>query len=729
MRKLFINKNKKGFAMAELLAVSIVLLFIFSILFSNYLPLVAEYETRLSYNDVTAQYAAHYIRKMYKEALVDDALQDQFKNVKSGTVGYMTVYKKGDTSQQSIYNHIGTVANPSISWADSSEKKELKKKEIENVINEYGIEEIIITRYKLEDVKANYSKGSGSLYNYIKYLPNYEKSIYTGNEQDDNSDQLYRIILKTKDYGYATTPILYDYNTPGSCFEGEKKIDGTLKITKYLYNEDNGCGNIVTIKNSSVKLAGGETGIITEIGDKVFSIKSDSAEYYPAYNVKQIILLSNNVNKIGNSAFEGSELESLPDLENVASIGDSAFAKTKITEADLNDYPSSSTIGDYAFSSNENLVTVKLPTISTDSLTSITVGDYAFAYNKKLLTVELSNANIYSFNNDDSGNKSLAEGLFAESGTDASGTDASGIKVKIPAKMRNIGDKMFYLSNISMIDLTEGVETIGDRAFSQWDNEKNTGSSINSLSFPNTVTTIGESSFDYLKITNVTFDVGLKSIGKYAFRNGGISVLDFGDNESLTDIGEKSFTGNNIVSVTLPASVERIGNSAFSMNNNLKNVTLPENSDEFKIISDSLFYGCGQLEDVKIPNSVIRINNDAFNVTDASGASGNRLSKVTINENSNLTYIGERAFYGQANLSELNIPKNVNNIQNNAFGECGKLTQINNYSSVDFTTRGCLIFYNASTCDITNENNNVYINYSGKAQKTITNMKGGATNG
>lgn len=703
MRKLF--KNKKGFAMAELLAVSIVLLFIFSILFSNYLPLVAEYENRLSYNDVTAQYAAHYIRKMYKEAFEDttlisgseDTKGEQLKNTISTGIydnnGYVTVYSESDVA---IFSQV-------------SEKD---KDECRRIIEQYGIEEIIITNYKLKDdkdtdvntkyVKGNYKKDSGLLYNYIEYLPNYEKSIYTGKEQDDNSDQLYRIILKTKDYGYATTPILYDYNTPGSCFEGEKKADGTLKITKYLYNEDNGCGNIVTIKNSSVTLANRTTGTITEIGDEVFSTKSESAATYPAYNVKQIILLSNKVTKIGNSAFEESKLESLPTLENVVSIGDSAFANTQIDKVDLTGLPESFTIGNYAFADNKNLLTVQLPL-----------------------------ADIYTSDVDGNGQKILTKGLFARCGTEAKTPDgeSSAIAVDIPNGMKNVGDEMFYLSKINSITLNEDVETIGVKAFSQWDNVKNTGSSIRSLSFPNTVTTIGDSSFDYLKIADVTFDVGLKSIGKYAFRNGGISVLDFGDNKSLTDIGEKSFTGNNIVSVILPASVERIGNSAFSLNNNLKNVTLPENSDEFKIISDSLFYGCGQLEKVKIPNSVIRINDNAFNVTDASGASGNRLNNVTINENSNLTYIGERAFYGQANLTELNVPAKVTTIKNNAFGGCDKLTQINNHSFVDFTTRGCLIFYNASTCDITGENNNIYINYPGKAQKTITNMEGGAING
>ena len=57
--------NTKAFAMAELLVVSVIILILFSVLFSNYLPLVAQYENRINYNDVTAEYASFYVRKIY----------------------------------------------------------------------------------------------------------------------------------------------------------------------------------------------------------------------------------------------------------------------------------------------------------------------------------------------------------------------------------------------------------------------------------------------------------------------------------------------------------------------------------------------------------------------------------------------------------------------------------------------------------------------------------------
>ena len=180
MIKFTINKikNKKGFAMAELLAVCIVVLSIFTILFSNYLPLVAEYENRSVYNNVTAEYAAHHFRKMYA-----DVSDTNFENFFKGTItsaGYATIYNSKDGTANYAY---------------------INENKAKKLIQEYQIEEIIITTYKLENLKAKYPK-EGKLYNYINYLPTYAN-------YEDNGKENYRIILKSSEFGYATTEIKY----------------------------------------------------------------------------------------------------------------------------------------------------------------------------------------------------------------------------------------------------------------------------------------------------------------------------------------------------------------------------------------------------------------------------------------------------------------------------------------------------------------------------------------
>lgn len=731
MRKLFKNKNKKGFAMAELLAVCVVLLFIFSILFSNYLPLVAEYENRLSYNDVTAQYAAHYIRKIYNEALKDDELKGQFEDLTDGKTGYKTIYNEKDKNNE-LLGHIDAVKNnPNISWHG---KEDAKKEEVNEVIKEYGIEEIIITRYKLNDpkdkdtdskyVKGTYEKSNGDLYKYINYLPNYENSIYTGKKVNENGDeQLYRIILKTKDFGYATTPIFSDYKTPGSCFKTEKipNTSNELKITEYLYNEENGCGNIVTISPNSIKSSNGLTGVITAIGDGVFANNEDNSN--PAYKVTEVNL-SVYVDSIGDNAFKGSELNKLPVLDKVESIGTYAFANTKMEVVDLSSYPSSSTIGDYAFANNENLTKVALP-------------DY----------------NIYSQGT------TLSVGLFAKSGTK---TD-NGIAVTIPGGMTEIGAKMFNLAKISSINLKYGVEIIGNQAFSQRPDETTpTGNEISknysSVTIPSSVKSIGESSFDMLGIAILSLNVGnnpleikanafknnkissltipsrVTSIGANAFESSQIKSLTFdvSDSSWLVSIGSCAFGTNEIQSLELPDSIKSIGNKAFESNKSLESVKLPKN-EEYTIISNGLFQGGNSFVSIIIPNNVKIIDESAFNP----GFNPSKLEIVTFEENSLLTTINGTAFANNDNLKEFTIPESVTTIKNKAFASCDNLVTVTNYSNeiIDkLYSNGCNIFFRNSSNDscsssINEDRSIIEVSYTSGIAITINNINvGGATN-
>lgn len=780
MRKLFTNKNKKGFAMAELLAVSIVLLFIFSILFSNYLPLLAEYETRLSYNDVTAQYAAHYIRKMYMEALKDEGIQSQFNDVKKGDVGYKTVYKSG--SNTDIYNHIAAVTNSNVSWANDAEKK-AKKKEIENIITEYGIEEIIITKYKLKGNKDatettkyvkdedGYKKDAGYLYNYINYLPNYEKSIYTGNIEKEEGEQLYRLILKTKDFGYATTPILFDYKTPSSCFEGKSNGDGTLTITKYLYNEENGCGKTVIIKNTPVTIKG-ISGKITAIGDGVFQAKDDGSN--PASQVKNVILPEKNgVKSIGKSAFEGSSLESIYNLDRVSKIGELAFANsglkkvelteltadnieignyafanTQIHEIDLTNYPPNGTIGDYAFSSNKNLTTVKFSQ-SIDSSAGIIVGNYAFANNKELETVSLPNVNIYSTGT------TLSVGLFERSGTDTtngiSGTDTTnGTGVTITNGMTDIGEEMFYLAKISGITLNDGVQTIGDRAFSQYNNTNKEGTGkADNVTITANVESIGADSFRGLNITTLTFNDGdvplsigvaafkqnaigyleipsrVNSIGANAFENSGIQTLTFDSNGKITSISKQAFYNNNINKpLVIPENVKSIGTQAFSENNSLSDLTLPS---KLETIGSSAFSHTA-LTNITIPESVTSIGGSAFK--------DSKLENVEIVDGEKSLSLQNAVFQGNKSLKEFAIPSRVSFIGDNIFSGIGEDAKILNKSSslkdIDWCSKFALNI-NCHTEVDQNDENKLTIIYEDEVDSAIKYTRyvynmGGVTN-
>ena len=56
--------NNKGFVMAETLIVSVFLMVIFTMIYSNFYPIIGEYEKRENYDDVDGKYTAYWIKKI-----------------------------------------------------------------------------------------------------------------------------------------------------------------------------------------------------------------------------------------------------------------------------------------------------------------------------------------------------------------------------------------------------------------------------------------------------------------------------------------------------------------------------------------------------------------------------------------------------------------------------------------------------------------------------------------
>ena len=75
------------------------------------------------------------------------------------------------------------------------------------------------------------------------------------------------------------------------------------------------------------------------------------------------------------------------------------------------------------------------------------------------------------------------------------------------------------------------------------------------------------------------------------------------------------------------------------------------------------------LQDFVIPSNIKILRNQAFSKCD-------KLTSITISENSQLSLIAPWAFYNCKRLKSVNISKNVRNIGDGAFSNCIKLTDI-----------------------------------------------------
>jgi hypothetical protein len=178
------------------------------------------------------------------------------------------------------------------------------------------------------------------------------------------------------------------------------------------------------------------------------------------------------------------------------------------------------------------------------------------------------------------------------------------------------------------------VTTVGTNAFY--------GRSLTNVTIPNTVTSIGDSAFEYCtNLTSVTIPNGVTNIGGGAF----------------------SYC-SSLTGVTIPISVTTIGDYAFFYCSSLTSGTIPNGVTS---IGNSTFAGCSSLTSVTIPNSVTSIGNTMFSLCFS-------LTSVTIPNS--VTSIGDHAFYLCSSLTGVTIPGSVTNIGDFAFSKCLGLTKV-----------------------------------------------------
>ena len=117
----------------------------------------------------------------------------------------------------------------------------------------------------------------------------------------------------------------------------------------------------------------------------------------------------------------------------------------------------------------------------------------------------------------------------------------------------------------------------------------------------------------------------------------------------LTNFGKENYSSLIIPEQIDGTTIIGIGYSAFSYNDTITSITLPETITS---IGEKAFYSCDELVEVNIPK--------------------------------NVTQIGRTAFYGCYKISEITIPENVTSIGKQAFAYCYGLTTLH---------------YNAVSCD------------------------------
>ncbi len=458
---------------------------------------------------------------------------------------------------------------------------------------------------------------------------------------------------------------------------------------------------------------------VTEIGDKAFFNK---------VAVKKVIL-GKNIERIGKQAFANcTNLASIEFTQGLKTIDASAFQSCKGLMGALNIPDSVTAIGEYAFASCEKL-------------TSLDIGE---------------------------GIQSISANAFISC--------KSLDKIIIPKNVESIGEYAFSDNyNVKELVIENGLKEIGSFAFAH-------NSALTKVIVPDSVTTIHEGAFTYCEaLSDITFGSGLSSIGVDAFYKSGIfnntptgqpvyvanwfvgyNTLNSSDKAqpdlvtsvSLKDttvgiadqallnhtkfetviipnsvkvIGYKAFANCNINMLSLGSGVTSIGERAFSNCTKLQLAVLGEYNElsgamtksSLEKIGDYAFYGCTNLEQIKIPSTVKEIGCYAFRKTLMSSrqagiiyaaeldgitqsyiydgawvvdnASATMGAQMEINEGT--AGIASYSFYKSSVLKSIVIPKTVKYVGRSAFYLCSALEDVKLPDNVtrieDYTFYGC----------------------------------------
>ena len=322
-------------------------------------------------------------------------------------------------------------------------------------------------------------------------------------------------------------------------------------------------------------------------------------------------------------------------------------------------------IGNRAFKGNLRLAAVTIP----DTVTEI--GQDAFSGCRNLTSVSLSN-NL----------DSIYESAFESTAIST---------LSLPSKLTRLDRKAFAnCTNLQRVSIPATLTTTTYGTISDdWNGPFNGCSSLNSVSFAEGITSVLSHLFENCNgLREISIPDSVTEIGEKAFKNcRNLASVSLGNN--LDSIYESAFESTAISTLSLPNRLTRLDRKAFANCSNLQHVSIPATltTTTYGTTSDDWngpFNGCSSLNSVSFAEGVTSILSHLFE-----NCNGIREIKIP----DGVALIGENAFKNST-LTSIDIPGSVTSIESKAFNSCANLISIKLPDSV--TAMGTAVFEGCS---------------------------------
>ena len=433
------------------------------------------------------------------------------------------------------------------------------------------------------------------------------------------------------------------------------------------------------------------------------------------------IALPAELNSIGTYAFHNSGIATLTFAEDsmLTDIPAHCFSATSLVGVVLPD--SVVYVDDSAFRDCRNLASVTFGggedlqlhsnVFYNTGLTSLNIpanveyiGEYTFVGLEKLTAFTVDENNEYY---------SAVDGvLYNKDGSKLIAMPAGRTgSFTVPAHVESIGFGAFENSSLSEVLFEDGINllALGYRSFYNAENLKTISipASVVSIDYyafaecdslyevefapDNKLTGIYEGAFlNCADLTNIVVPDSIVEISDYAFYGcRSLDGLPVSDTSELKGIYDYAFAYSGIDELDLPVTITDIGDYAF-MGTDLTSVTVPDDNKLYLNMGIGVFADCDRMTEITLPFVGAGYEDEDISwfgyIFGAGSYEANAsyvpksLEEVTISDG--LTFIGENAFYGLADLKRINVPHSVTALYLGAFEGTTAIYELTNVISI-----------------------------------------------